>query len=58
MRLMMQSLLEDRFKLAVHWETRVVPVFAVFLARPGELGPQLKPHPSDSPCPTESLKIT
>ncbi len=27
-RLMMQSLLADRFKLAVHWEQRPVPVFA------------------------------
>jgi uncharacterized protein (TIGR03435 family) len=56
MRLMMQSLLEDRFKLAVHWETRVVPVFAMVPVKPGRLGPQLKPHPADSPCSTESPK--
>ena len=31
MRLMMQSLLEDRFKLAVHRETRDVPAFALTL---------------------------
>jgi uncharacterized protein (TIGR03435 family) len=31
MRLMMQSLLADRFKLKVHFETRVVPVFALTL---------------------------
>ena len=54
MRQMMQSLLEDRFKLAVHRETRQVPIFALTLAKPGKLGPQLKPHPADSPCTTES----
>jgi uncharacterized protein (TIGR03435 family) len=56
MRLMMQSLLEDRFKLTVHWETREVPIFALVLAKPGKTGPQLKPHPADSPCSTESAE--
>ena len=51
MRLMMQSLLEDRFKLATHRETRPVSIFALTLAKPGTLGPQLKPHPTNSPCP-------
>jgi uncharacterized protein (TIGR03435 family) len=32
MRLMMQSLLADRFKLVVHTDTRQVPVFASVLA--------------------------
>ena len=41
MRLMMQSLLADRFKLAVHWENRDTPVFTVVLAKPGKTGPQL-----------------
>ncbi len=50
MRQMMRSLLEDRFKLAVHRETRPVPIFALTLAKPGTLGPQLRPHPTDSPC--------
>jgi uncharacterized protein (TIGR03435 family) len=54
MRQMMQSLLEDRFKLSVHRETRQVPIFALSLAKPGKLGPQLKPHPTDSPCATDS----
>jgi uncharacterized protein (TIGR03435 family) len=52
MRLMMQSLLEDRFKLIAHWETREVPIFAMTLARPGKIGPQLRSHPIDSPCST------
>jgi uncharacterized protein (TIGR03435 family) len=54
MRVMMQSLLEDRFKLAVHRETREASVFAMVLARPGKLGPQLRPHPADLPCLTGS----
>jgi bla regulator protein blaR1 len=51
MRLMMQSLLEDRFKLAVHVESRHLPVYALVLDKPGKLGPQLKPHPDEVPCP-------
>ena len=39
MRLMMQSLLAERFKLAVHWEAREVPVFVLALATPGTPGP-------------------
>ena len=51
MREMMRSLLADRFKLVVHYETRQVPVFAVVLAKPGTLGPFLRQHPADQPCP-------
>ena len=41
--LMMRSLLADRFKLAVHTETRELPVFALVLARPdGRLGAELR----------------
>lgn len=49
-RLMMQSLLADRFKLAVHFETPVVPAFAMTLAKPGKTGPQLQPHREGTPC--------
>ena len=52
MRLMMQSLLADRFRLAVHYETRQVPVFALIVDQPGKLGPLLQKHADDSPCPT------
>ena len=39
MRLMMQSLLEDRFKLVTHKEQREMPIYAVVLAREdGRLG--------------------
>src|SRR5215471_14577707 len=35
MRLMMQSLLEDRFKLKVHRETRELPVYALVVTKGG-----------------------
>jgi uncharacterized protein (TIGR03435 family) len=50
-RLMMQSLLADRFKLAIHTETRQLPVYALILSKPGKPGPQLRTHPDDIPCP-------
>ena len=41
--LMMQSLLEERFKVAVHRETRELPIYALVLSRSdGRLGPELK----------------
>ncbi len=49
-RLMIQALLADRFKLALHWETRQVPVFALMLDRPGKTGLRLQPHSEDEPC--------
>jgi bla regulator protein blaR1 len=52
MRLMMQSLLADRFKLVVHTETRQLPVLALVLDKPGKLGPQLRQHLDDPPCPS------
>jgi uncharacterized protein (TIGR03435 family) len=51
-RLMMQALLADRFKLAVHYESKQVPVLALVLDKPGKLGPQIQVHPADSPCST------
>ncbi len=50
MRMMMQSLLADRFKLAVHFETQQVSVLALSLIKPGKLGPQLLPHAEGPPC--------
>jgi uncharacterized protein (TIGR03435 family) len=52
-RLMMQSLLADRFKLTTHHETRQIPVFAIVLSRPGKTGPQLTPHTDDAMCVTD-----
>lgn len=50
MRLMMQSLLAERFRLAVHWETREIPTLLLVLAKPGQTGPELRPHSSQPPC--------
>lgn len=52
LRLMMRSLLADRFGLVVHYETREVPVLALVLVKSGTLGPQLRQHPDDAACPT------
>jgi uncharacterized protein (TIGR03435 family) len=52
MRLMVQSVLADRFKLAVHYETRKLPVYALVLSKEGKLGPQLKP--ADGSCSSTS----
>jgi uncharacterized protein (TIGR03435 family) len=47
----LQSLLEDRFKLVVHTETREMPMYALVLRqRNGSLGPEL--HASAADCPT------
>jgi uncharacterized protein (TIGR03435 family) len=50
MREMMQSLLADRFKLAVHFESQDVPVMALVMIRPGRLGPRLRPHSQGPAC--------
>jgi bla regulator protein blaR1 len=50
MRLMMQSLLADRFKLAVHFESHDVPVMALVQIKPGRLGPRLRPHSQGPSC--------
>lgn len=50
MRLMMQSLLADRFKLALHFETRTMPVFTLELRKRGKTGPDLRPHGEGPPC--------
>jgi uncharacterized protein (TIGR03435 family) len=49
-RLMMQSLLGDRFKLVVHHETRQLPIYALVLASAGKTGPGLQPHSEAAKC--------
>jgi uncharacterized protein (TIGR03435 family) len=45
---MLRTLLGDRFKLAVHRETKEVPMWALVLARrDGRLGPRLRPTAGD-----------
>jgi len=53
MRLRMQALLADRFQLIVHHETRQAPVFALVLAKPGQMGAELVPHPASDSCVVE-----
>jgi uncharacterized protein (TIGR03435 family) len=51
MRLMMQSVLAERFELMVRTEMRQLPVFVLVLAKPEKPGPQLRPHTlNDSTC--------
>ena len=50
MRLMMQSLLADRFKLVVHFERPEVPVLALRLDKQGKLGINLHPHAEGPSC--------
>jgi uncharacterized protein (TIGR03435 family) len=48
MMLMVQTLLADRFKLAVHTETRDIPIYGLVMARnDGRPGPQLRPAAVD-----------
>jgi uncharacterized protein (TIGR03435 family) len=47
---LLQALLEDRFKLLVHHETRLLPVYALVLTKPGKTGPQLKAHSPGTTC--------
>jgi len=58
LRLMMQSLLAERFKLTIHYEDRRVPVLALVTIKPGSTGPKLRKHPADSSCPGFSPHAT
>jgi uncharacterized protein (TIGR03435 family) len=51
--LRLQALLEERFNMKTHWETRQVPAYAMVLA--GKLGPTLKAHTGN--CDRESNGI-
>jgi len=44
---MVQSLLADRFNLRTHLERRTIPVYQLTVARPGRLGPDLRPSSID-----------
>lgn len=49
-RLMVRSLLAERFQLAAHLEERDVPVYDLKLVRPGKVGSSLVPHADGPPC--------
>ncbi|WP_047492295.1 M56 family metallopeptidase [Terriglobus sp. TAA 43] len=57
LRLMMQSLLADRFKLTFHQETRQLSVFALTEIEPGKIGPNLIDHAEGPPCDAPSLPV-
>jgi uncharacterized protein (TIGR03435 family) len=50
-RLMVQALLADRFKFAMHYEIRQIPLYNLVLAKPGKLGSQLRLYGNEEPCP-------
>jgi uncharacterized protein (TIGR03435 family) len=52
-RLMIQSLLADRFKLTMRKESRELPIYALVLTKPSRTGPQLRPHVDDAKCGAE-----
>jgi uncharacterized protein (TIGR03435 family) len=51
MRMMMRSLLAERFHLVVHYEERQVLSFGLLPMKEGVLGPKLQRHPADAVCP-------
>jgi uncharacterized protein (TIGR03435 family) len=50
MRLMVQSLLADRFKLVAHFETRTMPALALVTVKAGKTGARLRPHAEGLAC--------
>lgn len=48
--MMLQSLLTDRFKLAVHTDVQDHPVYALVLSKAGNTGPYLRAHTGDESC--------
>ena len=46
--LMLRSFLADRFRVAMHWESRQLPIYALVAAKPGKNGPQIVPHAADN----------
>jgi uncharacterized protein (TIGR03435 family) len=50
MRPMLQAMLADRFKLAVHHETQQVPQYSLVLVKEVKLGPKLVAHSDDVKC--------
>ena len=50
MRLMMQSLLAERFHFAAHYEMQEMPVYALTPIKPGKWGSKLIRHADGPPC--------
>ena len=58
MRLMVRSMLEDRFHFKAHYDSRTISVYSVELIKSGTLGPQLRPHPADDSCTGANAVVT
>jgi uncharacterized protein (TIGR03435 family) len=56
MRLMLQSLLAERFQLAVHFEVETTAVFELVLSKLGQTGRQLRSHSDGPPCDQAPLR--
>jgi bla regulator protein BlaR1 len=56
-RLMLQSLLKERFGLAVHYETQDTPVLVMSFAKQGKLGPKLHRHEDEPACSVEGKTV-
>ena len=52
LRLMLRSLLAERFHMVVHYETRSASVYGLTLVKAGVLGPRLRAHAEGKDCPT------
>ena len=52
LRLMLRSLLAERFHMVVHYETRSASVYGLTLVKAGVLGPRLRVHAEGKDCPT------
>jgi uncharacterized protein (TIGR03435 family) len=46
-RAMMRAMLADRFKVVIRTEAREMPIYELHVARPGQLGPTIKPSGVD-----------
>lgn len=53
LRMMMKTLLADRFKLEAHFETRRIPVLALVQVTHGKIGKNLRPHLEGTKCAPE-----
>jgi uncharacterized protein (TIGR03435 family) len=54
--LMIQRLIEEKFKLTMHHETRQIPIYALVMVEPLRLGPQLNLHSDSAKCSNTPLK--
>lgn len=57
MRAMVRNLLADRFQLKPHFTVRSLSVYTVTLAKPGKLGPQMRPHVEEAGLPCDAVPI-